>query len=79
MFLTSREEFKKYLNGTKKPFIPINHLEGHLFSPSYNNKLSFPHLSLLITGGHTQIYLMKDKKSGKEYFFPMDDLIYIKN
>ena len=42
-----------------KPFYPINHLEGHLISPSFNNKLQYPNLTLLITGGHTQLYLVK--------------------
>ena len=43
----------------KKPFVPINHLEAHVLSSFYNNKIKFPHLSLLITGGHTQIYLLE--------------------
>ena len=42
------------------PFIGINHLEGHLISPTFNNKLKFPNLSILLTGGHTQIYLIKN-------------------
>ncbi|PPR50184.1 MAG: tRNA N6-adenosine threonylcarbamoyltransferase [Alphaproteobacteria bacterium MarineAlpha5_Bin5] len=55
--------FTKALSiGAKKPFVPINHLEGHLFSPTFNNKILFPHLSLLITGGHTQIYLINNKQ-----------------
>jgi len=43
--------------GINKPFYPINHLEGHLVSPLFNNELKFPNLILLLTGGHTQIYL----------------------
>ena len=46
--------------GNNKPFIPINHLEAHVLSSFYNNKISFPHLSLLITGGHTEIYLLNN-------------------
>ena len=42
----------------KKPFVPINHLEGHLLSTSFNNEISYPHLVFILTGGHTQIYLM---------------------
>ena len=38
----------------KKPFVPINHLEGHILSTSFNNKILSPHLVLLLTGGHTQ-------------------------
>ena len=44
--------------GAKKPFVPINHLEGHLLSPTYNNKVNFPYLCFLLTGGHTQIYIV---------------------
>jgi len=45
--------------GLNKPFYPINHLEGHLLSPSFNNDNIFPSLSFLLTGGHTQIYILK--------------------
>ena len=66
--------FAKALSiGANKPFIPINHLEGHLFSSSFNNKISFPHLSLLITGGHTQIYLIKNKETIKLLGETIDD------
>ena len=49
--------------GLNKPFIPINHIEAHVLSPFYNNKISFPHLSLLVTGGHTQIYLLENSNT----------------
>ena len=53
--------FAKSLSiGAQKPFIPINHLEAHVLSTFYNNKISFPHLTLLITGGHTQVYFLED-------------------
>ncbi len=45
----------------QKPFIPINHLEGHILSTSFNNNIKFPSIVLLLTGGHTQVYLMKDE------------------
>ena len=68
--------FAKALSiGANKPFIPINHLEGHLFSPSFNNKISFPHLSLLITGGHTQIYIIKNKEKIKLLGETIDDAV----
>ena len=53
--------FTKSLSiGNRKPFTPINHLEAHVLSSFYNNEIKFPHLSLLITGGHTQIYFLKN-------------------
>ncbi len=45
----------KAIAGTlKKPFVAINHLEGHALSPKINKKIKFPYLLLLISGGHTQ-------------------------
>ena len=35
-----------------KPFIAVNHLEGHALSPGLENKIKFPYLLLLISGGH---------------------------
>jgi len=53
--------FAKSLSiGNNKPFVPINHLEAHVLSSFYNNEIKFPHLSLLITGGHTQIYFIEN-------------------
>ena len=53
--------FTKSLSiGNSKPFIPINHLEAHILSSFFNNEIKFPHLCLLITGGHTQIYFLKN-------------------
>ena len=47
--------------GLNVPFIAINHLEGHLSSSLINNNsIKFPYLSLLVSGGHTQIWLVKN-------------------
>ena len=37
-----------------KPFIAVNHLEGHALSPKLNSELDYPYLVLLISGGHSQ-------------------------
>ena len=37
-----------------KPFIPINHLEGHALSPRLSEDCPFPYLLLLVSGGHCQ-------------------------
>jgi len=43
----------------KIPFLGINHLEGHLFSNYIENKnVSFPNICLLVSGGHTQLWLI---------------------
>ena len=68
--------FTKSLSiGNSKPFIPINHLEAHILSSFYNNEIKFPHLSLLITGGHTQIYLLNNYNNIKLIGETIDDAI----
>ncbi|MDB5254272.1 MAG: hypothetical protein JWL80_338 [Parcubacteria group bacterium] len=44
------------------PVLPINHMEGHLYSPLFhvNKTLEFPSIALLVSGGHTELVLMKD-------------------
>lgn len=36
-----------------KPFLGINHLEGHLLSPFIDRSEIPPHLALIVSGGHT--------------------------
>ena len=43
-----------------KTFIAVNHLEGHALSPGLENKIEFPYLLLLISGGHTQYLIVND-------------------
>ena len=43
-----------------KPIIPVNHIEGHLFSASLqNHNLEFPYVTLVVSGGHTTLFLVK--------------------
>ncbi len=59
----------------QKPFIPMNHLEGHILSTSFNNKIEFPNLVLLLTGGHTQVYLLKNENHIELLGESVDDAI----
>tara|TARA_X000000368_G_scaffold413051_1_gene400439 strand:- start:322 stop:1317 length:996 start_codon:yes stop_codon:yes gene_type:complete len=61
--------------GNNKPFVPINHLEAHVLSSFYNNEIKFPHLCLLITGGHTQIYLLESIETIKLIGETLDDAV----
>lgn len=44
----------------KIPFIAINHLEGHLLTARLTDKIKFPYLVLLISGGHTQLLIAEE-------------------
>ena len=45
---------KAFAKTLGKPFIAVNHLEGHAISPKINSELNYPYLLLLISGGHSQ-------------------------
>lgn len=44
-----------------KPFIGVNHLEGHLYSAFLEQDAPFePHVCLIVSGGHTELLYVKD-------------------
>lgn len=47
--------------GLKIPIVPINHLEGHIFANFLAQpNLSYPFICLLVSGGHTQLWQIKN-------------------
>ena len=43
------------------PIIEINHIKGHIYANWLNNSnIEFPILCLVVSGGHTQLVLMKN-------------------
>ena len=58
-----------------KPFIAINHLEGHALSPKLNSKLNYPYLLLLISGGHSQYLHVQSIGSYKRLGTTIDDAL----
>lgn len=44
-----------------KPFVGVNHLEGHLHAVRVDQPdMTYPYLALVVSGGHTSLYLVKD-------------------
>ena len=58
-----------------KPFVAINHLEGHALSPGLENKIEFPYLLLLISGGHSQYLIVKDINNYEQLGTTIDDAL----
>ena len=46
--------------GLGVPFIAVNHLEAHALTAGLTHGLGFPYLLLLVSGGHTQLLIVKD-------------------
>jgi N6-L-threonylcarbamoyladenine synthase len=44
----------------QKPFLAINHLEGHALTPRLSHNVPFPYLLLLVSGGHCQFVEVQD-------------------
>ena len=46
-----------------RPFVAVNHLEGHIYALHLDRGLQYPYLVLLASGGHTEVVLVKDEFS----------------
>ena len=66
---------KAFATSLNKPFIAVNHLEGHALSPKLNNNLDFPYLLLLISGGHTQYLYVEGLGKYKRLGTTIDDAL----
>ena len=58
-----------------KPFIAVNHLEGHALSPKLNTNLDYPYLLLLISGGHSQYLNVQKLGKYKRLGTTIDDAL----
>ena len=58
-----------------KPFIAVNHLEGHALSPKLNYKINYPYLLLLISGGHSQFLSVEGLGKYKRLGTTIDDAV----
>jgi N6-L-threonylcarbamoyladenine synthase len=66
---------KAMASSLAKPFIAVNHLEGHALSPKLNSKLEYPYLLLLISGGHTQFLSVNELGKYKRLGTTIDDAV----
>ncbi len=65
---------KGFAYSTKKPFIPVNHIEGHIFSGFLmEEKPEFPYLCLVVSGGHTLLLLVESETGIKKLGTTIDD------
>lgn len=46
--------------GAGKPFLAVNHLEGHMLSPFLGHSEIPPHTSLVVSGGHTLLFDVRE-------------------
>lgn len=40
------------------PLIPVNHMAGHIYAAAFVQKLEYPLLALMVSGGHTELVML---------------------
>lgn len=58
-----------------KPFIAVNHLEGHALTARLTHDLPFPYLLLLVSGGHCQLLAVEGVGRYRRYGSTIDDAV----
>ncbi len=49
-----------------KPLIGVDHIEGHIAAAEFANpELRFPYVALVVSGGHSNLYLVEDPAHGR--------------
>lgn len=59
----------------QKPLIKVHHIAGHIYSNNLIKPLQFPLLALVVSGGHTDLIIMKDDYKFKPLGHTLDDAI----
>ena len=58
-----------------KPLIPVHHIAGHIYANNLVKRLEFPLISLVISGGHTELIYMEKDYSFKKLGSTLDDAV----
>ena len=58
-----------------KPLIPVHHIAGHIYANSLVQPLKFPLLAVVVSGGHTELIIMKDHYRFEKIGGTLDDAI----
>lgn len=57
------------------PIIGVNHLLGHIYAANIEHDMKFPNLTLLVSGGHTELLYMKDHLDIEVLGTTLDDAV----
>ena len=60
---------------TGKPFIAVNHLEGHALTARLSHDVAFPYLLLLVSGGHCQLLWVEGVGRFRRLGTTLDDAV----
>lgn len=57
------------------PLIPVHHLAGHIYANEYVSEFKFPLLAVVVSGGNTELVIMKDHMNFEVVAETRDDAI----
>ena len=60
---------------TGKPLIPVHHIAGHIYANNLEQRLEFPLIALVVSGGHTELIYMKEDYSFEKIGGTLDDAV----
>ena len=58
-----------------KPLVPVHHIIGHIYANNLKQRLKFPLISLVVSGGHTELVYMDKDYSFKKIGGTLDDAV----
>ncbi|RUM58934.1 MAG: tRNA (adenosine(37)-N6)-threonylcarbamoyltransferase complex transferase subunit TsaD, partial [Persephonella sp.] len=58
-----------------KPLIPVHHIEAHIFSIELVEKVDYPFIALVVSGGHTELYIVEDFEKYRYLGGTLDDAV----
>lgn len=58
-----------------KPLIPVHHIAGHIYANNLTKKMEYPLISLVVSGGHTELIYMKDEYEFEKLGGTLDDAV----
>ena len=61
--------------GKDIPIIPVHHLKGHIFANFLEHKIEFPCISLVVSGGHTNIVELDENYNFRNIGSTLDDAV----
>ena len=58
-----------------KPLVPVHHIAGHIYANNLEERLKFPLIALVVSGGHTDLIYMKEDYSFERIGSTLDDAV----
>ncbi len=66
---------KAFAFANNLPIIGVNHIKGHIYANEIENEMKFPLIALVVSGGHTELILMKGHNQFEQIGATQDDAV----